>query len=83
MSNLKNEWEISERFYFFDENLVITFDDAVRFLSSRWIEKQMAARKKLLVKKTVADRSGGSVAGGKLLTKNPRRLNRRGTDKSI
>lgn len=79
---LKNEWEIAERFYVFDENLVITFDDAVRFLSSRWMEKQMAARKKLLVKKTVADRTGGSVAGGKLLSKNPRRLNRRAIDKS-
>jgi len=83
LSNLKNDWEIAERFYFFDESLVITFDDAVRFLSSRWMEKQMAARKKLLVKKTVGDRSSGSVAGGKLLSKNPRRLNRRLIDKSI
>ena len=80
---LKNEWEIAERFYFFDESLVITFGDAVRFLSSRWIEKQMVARKKLLVKKTVADRSSGSVAGGKLLSKNPRRLARRVIDKTI
>jgi len=79
---LKNDWEIAERFYFFDENLVITFDDAVRFLSSRWMEKQMAVRKKLLVKKTVTDRSSGSVAGGKLLSKNPRRLTSRGMDKS-
>ena len=80
---LKNEWEIAERFYFFDESLVITFDDAIRFLSSRWIEKQMVARKKLLVKKTVVDRSGASKAGGKLLSKNPRRLARYVIDKSI
>ena len=83
LASFKNEWEIAERFYFFDESLVITFNDAMRFLSSRWMEKQVAARKKLLVKKTVGERSGGSVAGGKLLTKNPRKLARRGNDKSI
>lgn len=74
LASLKNEWEIAERFYFFDETAVITFDDAVRFLSSRWMEKQMVARKKLLVKKVVGDKSGGSAGGGsgKLLVKNPR-----------
>lgn len=81
LADLKNEWEITERFYFFDENLIITFDDAVRFLSSRWMEKQMVARKKLLVKKTVNDRSSGSAATGKLLSKNPRRLTKRIIDK--
>lgn len=79
---LKNDWEISERFYFFDEDMVITFDDAVRFLSSRWLEKQLVARKKLLVKKIVSDRTGGSISGGKLLSKNPRRLTRRSQDKT-
>lgn len=78
----KNDWEISERFYFIDESLVITFDDAVRFLCSRWLEKQLVARKKLLVKKIVSDRTGGSVSGGKLLSKNPRRLTRRGQEKT-
>lgn len=81
LADLKNEWEISERFYFFDENLIITFEDAIRFLSSRWIEKQMVARKKLLVKKTVNERSSGSAANGKLLSKNPRKLNKRIIDK--
>lgn len=82
LASLKSEWEIAERFYFFDESLVITFNDAIRFLSSRWIEKQMAARKKLLVKKSAGERSGGSVTGGKLLIKNPRKLTRRRADKS-
>ena len=86
LASLKAEWEISERFYFFDETLMITFDDAVRFLSSRWLEKQMAQKKKLLVKRTVAEvgtgSHGGSVSGGKLLSRNPRRLTRRGPDKS-
>ncbi len=79
---LKNEWEISERFYFFDETAVITFDDAVRFLSSRWMEKQVVARRKLLVKKTVSPRSSSAVSGGKLLGKNPRRITRQGPNKS-
>jgi hypothetical protein len=81
---LKNDWEISERFYFFDESLVITFDDAVRFLSSRWMEKQVAARRKLLVKKVVsaAGGGGGSVSGGRLLSKSPRKLTRRGNEKT-
>jgi hypothetical protein len=82
LATLKNEWEISERFYFFDETAVISFEDAVRFLSSRWMEKQMAAKKKLLVKKVVSDKSGGGVSGGKLLGKNPRRLTRRPADKN-
>ena len=81
LADLKNEWEIAERFNFFDENLIITFNDAVRFLSSRWMEKQMVARKKLLVKKTVNDRSSGSAATGKLLSKNQRRLTKRIIDK--
>ena len=80
---MRNDWEISERFYVFDENLVINFNEAVRFLSSRWMEKQVAARKKLLVKKTVGGAGGSGVAGGKLLTKSPRKLARRGNDKSI
>ncbi len=82
LSALKAEWEIAERFYILDEAALITFDDAVRFLSSRWVEKQMLARKRLLVKKTEGTRSSGSVAGGKLLGKNPRRIARRGPDKS-
>jgi len=82
LAMLKNEWEISERFYFFDETLVITFEEAIRFLCSRWMEKQMATRKKLLVKRTVLDKGSSSVSNGKLLSKNPRRLIRRGLDKS-
>ncbi len=81
LAELKNEWEITERFYFFDENLIITFNDAIRYLSSRWMEKQMVARKKLLVKKTVNERSSGSAANSKLLSKNPRKLNKRIIDK--
>ena len=79
---LKNHHEISDRFHFYDETAMITFEDAMRFLSSRWMEKQMALKKKLLGKKTVAEKSGGGVAGGKLLSKNPRRLSRRGIDKN-
>ncbi len=81
LADLKNEWEITERFYFFEEDLIITFDDAIRFLSSRWMVKQIVARKKMLVKKTVNEGSRGSSANGKLLSKNPRKLTKRIIDK--
>ncbi len=80
LSVLKNQWEISERFYFFEETALISFDDAIRFLCSRWMEKQIAARKKLLVKKKDIGGAGGG-AGGKLLVKKPRRSTFRGHDK--
>ncbi|NCI51296.1 hypothetical protein GWC95_15315 [Sediminibacterium roseum] len=80
LATLKSEWEISERFHFYDETVLITFDDAVRFLSSRWMEKQMHARKKLLVKKSSGGGSGSGVAEGKLLTKNSRRIQKRRSD---
>ncbi len=83
LAGLRSEWEISERFYFFDEKVVISFDDAVRFLSSRWMEKQFAARRKLLVRKSEGRKENGSVAGSKLLSKNPRKLTKRGNNKSI
>ena len=82
LSALKSEWEISERFYFFDDVAVITFDDAMRFLGSKWMERQMSVKRKLLIKKTDAGKPGGGVAGGKLLGKIPRRV-RRTLDKNL
>lgn len=85
ISSLRSEWELAEKFYLFDEALPITFSEAVRFLNSRWMEKQMTIKKKLLVKKSLPEEdnnSGGSISGGKLLSKNPRRIQRRRIDKA-
>jgi hypothetical protein len=43
---LRNLYEISQRFYFFDGAEQITLDEAYRFLSHRWLEKQLNAKKK-------------------------------------
>jgi hypothetical protein len=82
INSLKAEWEISERFYLFDESDLITFAEAVRFLNSRWKEKQMTVKKKLLVKRTVEEKGASGVSGGRLLTKNPRKAQRRIVDRT-
>lgn len=77
LAALKNRYEISERFYLLDATHLIPFSEANRFLHSKWLERQMAASKKLLIKKTESPKSAG-MASGKLLTKNSRRSGRQG-----
>jgi hypothetical protein len=62
----RTAWEISERFYFFNDLDVISFADATRFLNSRWMERHLHARKKLLEKNNEEKTSG---AGKDLLLK--------------
>jgi len=71
LSALKNRFEISERFYLFDAAHVISFQEAHRFLHSKWMEKQVVANKKLLLKKEEGAKGGGT--GGQLLKKNVRK----------
>ncbi len=74
ISLMKSQWEISERFYFFDEAGVITFAEAIRFLGSRWMEKQLAMKRKLLVKNSEIENDPPPAAGPhKLLQKKKRR----------
>lgn len=47
---LKNQYEISQRFYFFQDEEQISLDEAYRFLSHRWREKQLNAKKKNIEK---------------------------------
>jgi hypothetical protein len=72
LAALRNEWEISERFYFFDEVSAISFSDALRFLNSKWMERQVSSQKRLLLKKD-EPASGGGSRTVKLLVKNARR----------
>jgi hypothetical protein len=70
LSFLKNQYEITQRFYLIDDDAPISFADAMRFLQSRWMERKVNADRKLLVKNNEASgRVGGS---GKLLTKRVR-----------
>lgn len=67
---LKNQYEITQRFYLIDEESPISFGDAMRFLQSKWVERKVNADRKLLVKNNAADSRGGG--SGKLLTKRVR-----------
>jgi len=46
LSAIKSQFEISQRFYFFEGEIPITIQEAFRFLAMRWLEKQHTARKK-------------------------------------
>lgn len=69
-SQHKSVWEISERFYFFNEIDLIPFSDAIRFLNSRWMERQLQLRKKLVERSSEA--AVGDSGRSLLLKKKPR-----------
>jgi hypothetical protein len=46
ISPLKNKYEVSQRFYFFESQTGISVDEAYRFLQNRWLEKEMQAKRK-------------------------------------
>lgn len=76
-SSLRWQYEISQRFYFFEEEQPISIDEAYRFLKSKWIEKQWQFRKRQVDKLPAGDGAGGGAgdgtrdekAGGKLITR--------------
>ena len=47
---LKNQYEISQRYYFFQDEEQISLDEAYRFLSHRWREKLLNAKRKNIEK---------------------------------
>ena len=66
----KTAWEISERFYFFNEADLISFNEAIRFLNGRWMERQLHLRKKQAERSTETEpRDSGRNL---LLKKKPR-----------
>jgi hypothetical protein len=68
LSFLKNQHEISQRFYLIGEEAPINFTDAMRFLQSMWMQRKLNADRKLLVKNNTAE-AGTGGGSGKLLTK--------------
>lgn len=69
---LRNLYEISQRFYFFDREEQITLDEAYRFLSHRWLEKQLNAKKKEPEIESDSENGSGPMGvhkGSKLLIK--------------
>ena len=45
-NNGKNKSGISQRFYFFEGQSIISVDEAYRFLQNKWLEKQMQIKRK-------------------------------------
>ncbi len=43
---VKSKTEVSQRFYFSEDNLGITVDEAYRFLQNKWMEKQLQQKRK-------------------------------------
>ncbi len=64
---LKSQYELQQRFYITPNQVPISFEEAYRFLQSRWMEKQFQAERKLLLKKNRT--SSGTGLGKKLLIK--------------
>lgn len=69
IAQLKSQHELSQRFYFVPDQPPIRFDEACRFLQSRWMEKRINADRKLLVKNERTESANTGAKGGKLLTK--------------
>ena len=46
INSLKSRYEISQRFYFFDNGSCISAEEAYRFLNNRWLEKNLQLKKK-------------------------------------
>lgn len=57
INTLKARYEISQRFYFFDNGSCISAEEAYRFLNNRWMEKNLQ-----LKKKQGADKEEGSTS---------------------
>jgi len=64
LSSLRSKFEISQRFYFFDDQTGISVEEAYRFLHNRWMEKQLQAKKKLLDISNVEEQFDGNAKAG-------------------
>ena len=68
----KNKSEISQRFYFTEDQEGISVDEAFRFLQNRWLEKQIQAKRKQSdeVEQKEKEKDGTTSTGNALLKKN-------------
>ncbi|MBN8719581.1 MAG: hypothetical protein J0H85_09060 [Sediminibacterium magnilacihabitans] len=69
LAALKSQYELAQRFYLMVDQAPIRFDEAHRFLQSRWMEKRINAERKLLIKSDRGVPTDTGAKGGKLLTK--------------
>lgn len=67
LAPFKSKFEITQRFYFFEEQGCIGAEEAYRFLHNKWLEKQMVARRKA---ESSVDAENETASGsGRLLQK--------------
>ena len=70
---LKNKSEVSQRFYFLEGQPGISVGEAYRFLQTRWLEKEMQAKKKQTdVSQTTETGNGSQDSSGNGLLKKKR-----------
>ena len=74
ISSVRNKSDVSQRFYFSDNSVGISVDEAYRFLQNKWLEKQLNLKKKQVdaTSESEKDEANGSMGSG-LLKK--RRIN--------
>lgn len=66
---VRNQYEITQKFYFFDGEAQISLDEAYRFLCHRWREKQLNAKKKQTNTQASENNAADGGAKDKLLLK--------------
>ncbi len=76
---LRNQYEISQRFYFFEDEEQISLDEAYRFLSHRWREKQLNAKKKQIEN----DETNNNKHSPSVPKQEKRKISKRGKRKGI
>jgi hypothetical protein len=69
INSIRNQYEISQRFYFFEGEAQISLDEAYRFLCHRWREKQLNAKKKQAGSDGSGNNAADDVQKDKLLSK--------------
>lgn len=68
---VKSKSDVSQRFYFSEDNLGITVDEAYRFLQNKWMEKQLQLKRKQTDNsdESDAEESSGASTNGLLKKK--------------
>ena len=84
ISPLKNKSEVSQRFYFFVDQMGISVDEAYRFLQNRRLEKQMQAKRKEPVSNNEEDltETEHTLSGNGLLQKKRLNISKRANKKN-
>ena len=84
ISPLKNKSEVSQRFYFFVDQMGISVDEAYRFLQNRRLEKQMQAKRKEPVSNNEEDltETEHTSSGNGLLQKKRLNISKRANKKN-